>query len=106
MHDRPAREPHSRTRFRMDAGSCAISTLTRVGLLCLPVMCNAQMVGPTPQPPGIPVTPEEVEQVQPENWAIHGQATNVWLLQSQRSGHLTRERTASVLTRTAGKPST
>ena len=45
------------------------------------MMCGAQMVGPTPQPQGIPVTPEEAEQVEEENWAIHGQATNVWLLQ-------------------------
>jgi high affinity Mn2+ porin len=45
------------------------------------MMCGAQMVGPTPQPQGIPVTPEQAEQVEQENWAIHGQATNVWLLQ-------------------------
>ena len=45
------------------------------------MMCGAQMVGPTPQPQGIPITPEQAEEVQPENWAIHGQATNVWLLQ-------------------------
>ncbi len=52
-----------------------------IGLLCWPMMCGAQMVGPTPQPQGIPVTPEQAEQVEEENWAIHGQATNVWLLQ-------------------------
>jgi high affinity Mn2+ porin len=45
------------------------------------MMCGAQMVGPTPQPQGIPVTPEQAEQVQPENWAIHGQSTFTWLLQ-------------------------
>ena len=39
------------------------------------------MVGPTPQPQGVPVTPEQAEQVEPESWAVHGQATNVWLLQ-------------------------
>ena len=39
------------------------------------------MVGPTPQPQGIPVTPEHAEQVQPESWAIHGQSTFTWLLQ-------------------------
>jgi hypothetical protein len=44
-------------------------------------MCGAQMVGPTPQPQGIPVTPEQAEQIQPENWAIHGQSTFTWLLQ-------------------------
>jgi high affinity Mn2+ porin len=39
------------------------------------------MVGPTPQPPGVPVTPEQSEQVQPETWAVHGQSTITWLLQ-------------------------
>jgi high affinity Mn2+ porin len=39
------------------------------------------MVGPTPQPQGIPVTPEQAEQVQPENWTVHGQATITWELQ-------------------------
>jgi high affinity Mn2+ porin len=52
-----------------------------IGLLWWPTMCGAQMVGPTPQPQGIPVTPEQAEQVEQETWAIHGQATNVWLLQ-------------------------
>jgi len=52
-----------------------------IGLLWWPTMCGAQMVGPTPQPQGIPVTPEQAEQVEQEIWAIHGQATNVWLLQ-------------------------
>jgi hypothetical protein len=56
-------------------------TAAAVGFLCWPMMCSAQMVGPTPQPPGIPVTPEEAEQVQPENWAIHAQGTVTWLLQ-------------------------
>ena len=49
-------------------------------LLC-PLLCEAQLVGPTPQPPGVPVTPEQAEQVTPEQWAVHGQATDVWLLQ-------------------------
>jgi high affinity Mn2+ porin len=52
-----------------------------IGILCWPMMCSAQMVGPTPQPQGVPVTPEQAEQVEQETWAIHGQATNVWLLQ-------------------------
>jgi high affinity Mn2+ porin len=52
-----------------------------VGILCWPMMCAAQMVGPTPQPQGVPITPEQTEEVQPENWALHGQGTNVWLLQ-------------------------
>jgi len=46
-----------------------------------PIASVAQMVGPTPQPPGVPVTPEEAEQVQPENWAIHAQGTLTWELQ-------------------------
>jgi high affinity Mn2+ porin len=33
------------------------------------------MVGPTPQPPGVPVSPEEAAQVQPETWAVHAQST-------------------------------
>jgi len=61
--------------------SCALSCLAAIGLLCWPMMCGAQMVGPTPQPQGVPVTPEQAEQVEPESWAVHGQATNVWLLQ-------------------------
>jgi high affinity Mn2+ porin len=52
-----------------------------IGILLWPMMCGAQMVGPSPQPQGIPVTPEQAEQVEEEIWAIHGQATNVWLLQ-------------------------
>ena len=59
--------------------SQAFSRLAAIGLLCWPMMCGAQMVGPTPQPQGIPVTPEQAEQVEQETWAIHGQATNVWL---------------------------
>ena len=59
----------------------ALSSLAAVSFLCGPMLCHAQMVGPTPQPQGIPVTPEQAEQVTPENWAIHGQATNVWLFQ-------------------------
>ena len=39
------------------------------------------MVGPTPQPPGVPITREQAEQVQPETWAVHGQSTITWLLQ-------------------------
>jgi high affinity Mn2+ porin len=46
-----------------------------------PITGVAQMVAPTPQPPGIPVTPEETEQVQPQDWAIHAQGTLTWLLQ-------------------------
>jgi high affinity Mn2+ porin len=52
-----------------------------IGDLYWPMMCVAQMVGPTPQPQGIPVSPEQAEEVEQEFWAIHGQGTNVWLLQ-------------------------
>jgi high affinity Mn2+ porin len=52
-----------------------------LGLLCWATIGHAQMVGPTPQPQGIPIIPEQAGQVQPETWAVHGQATNVWLLQ-------------------------
>ena len=51
------------------------------GLLCWPMLCSAQISGPTPQPQAVPLTPEQAEQVQPESWAIHGQATNTWMLQ-------------------------
>src|SRR5579885_2351950 len=40
---------------------------------------GAQMVGPTPQPQGMPLAPGE--EVQPETWAIHGQSTVTWQLQ-------------------------
>jgi high affinity Mn2+ porin len=55
--------------------------LAAIGLVCWPIMCGAQMVGPTPQPSGIPVTPEQAEQVQLEAWAVHAQGTLTWLLQ-------------------------
>jgi high affinity Mn2+ porin len=61
--------------------SHAFFALEASGLLCWPIMCAAQMFGPTPQPQGVPITPEEAEQVQPETWAVHGQATFTWLLQ-------------------------
>ena len=59
----------------------ALCGLATIGFLCWPAMCRAQMVGPTPQPLGVPVTPEQAEQVQPETWAVHGQSTITWLLQ-------------------------
>jgi high affinity Mn2+ porin len=46
-----------------------------------PMAGVAQMVAPTPQPPGIPVTPEQAAQIQPQNWAVHGQSTFTWELQ-------------------------
>jgi high affinity Mn2+ porin len=66
---------------RMLACNVILIAAVAIGILCWPMMCGAQMVGPTPQPQGIPVTPEQAEQVEQENWAIHGQATNVWLVQ-------------------------
>jgi len=55
--------------------------LVVAAILLYPLLCHAQMTTPTPSPQGIPITPKEAEQVQPENWAIHGQATNTWELQ-------------------------
>jgi high affinity Mn2+ porin len=63
------------------ARNAVLIAIGAIGLLCWPMMCGAQMVSPTPQPQGVPVTPEQAEQVEQETWAIHGQATNVWLLQ-------------------------
>jgi high affinity Mn2+ porin len=66
---------------RLLVGNVSLIAAAVIRVLCWPMMCGAQMVGPTPQPQGIPVTPEQAEQVEQETWAIHGQATNVWLLQ-------------------------
>jgi hypothetical protein len=75
MHAQPTRDFYACSRFGMNSGSHALSALAVLGFLSWPMICGAQMVGPTPQPQGIPVTPEQAEQVQPETWAIHGQAT-------------------------------
>ena len=53
-------------------------TAGAIGVLCWPMTCGAQMVAPTPQPPGIPVAPEQAEHVQQEDWAIYGQGTLIW----------------------------
>ena len=45
------------------------------------MLCGAQTVGPTPQPQGVPVTPDQAEQVQPGTWAVHAHATITGLLQ-------------------------
>ena len=82
MHAQPARPFFGRFRLRDALLDLKPSlALAAIGFLCWPMMCGAQMVGPTPQPQGIPVTPEQAEQVEQETWAVHGQATNVWLLQ-------------------------
>jgi high affinity Mn2+ porin len=46
-----------------------------VTIALLPALSEAQSVGPTPQPEGVPITSEQTEQVTPETWAIHGQTT-------------------------------
>jgi high affinity Mn2+ porin len=33
------------------------------------------MAAPTPQPQGIPISPEQADQAMQENWAVHGQST-------------------------------
>ena len=43
-----------------------LSALAAIGVLSCQMMCGAQMVGPTPQPPGVPITLEEAEQVHVE----------------------------------------
>ena len=55
--------------------------LMAFGGLGWPIVGAAQMVGPTPQPPGIPVTPEQATAVTPQNWAVHAQSTFTWYLQ-------------------------
>jgi hypothetical protein len=67
MHAQPARRFYARSRSGTYSRHQILSGLAAIGFLCWPVMCGAQMVGPTPQPQGIPVTPEEAEQVQPES---------------------------------------
>jgi hypothetical protein len=50
----------------------------RAGDVRCAVLANALScsdVGPTPQPPGVPIPREKAEQFQPETWAIHGQST-------------------------------
>jgi high affinity Mn2+ porin len=62
------------TMFSAKARAVPIVLVTS-GFLCWPMVCAGQMVGPTPQPPSIPITAEEVEQIQPESWAVHAQST-------------------------------
>jgi high affinity Mn2+ porin len=72
---------NSSTAIALATNTLRGMTATVIGALSCPMMCGAQMVGPTPQPPGVPVTPEQAEQVQPEDWAIHAQGTLTWELQ-------------------------
>ncbi|HTZ34507.1 MAG TPA: carbohydrate porin [Stellaceae bacterium] len=46
-----------------------------IGLLCAALPGFAQMVGPTPQPAGVPIAPEDAVQAPTEDWAIHAQST-------------------------------
>ena len=59
--------------------TCALSSLVMIGLL--PTLGEAQSLSPTPQPEGVPITSEQASEVTPENWAIHGQATSIWMAQ-------------------------
>src|ERR1700737_2245968 len=81
MHAEPARRFQACSPSEARTRAHTLSAIAAIGFLGWPMMCGAQMVGPTPQPQGIPVTPEQAEQVQPETWAIHGQSTFTWLLQ-------------------------
>jgi high affinity Mn2+ porin len=68
-------------QYRPIDRSRALPRLAAAGALCWPVMCAAQMVGPTPQPQGVPVNPQQAEQIEQQNWAVHGQGTVTWELQ-------------------------
>jgi high affinity Mn2+ porin len=81
MHAQSARRFCARSRTGSHSRSHAVSALAAIGLLCWPMICGSQTVSPTPQPQGIPLTPEQAQQVQQQNWAIHGQATITWQLQ-------------------------
>jgi len=81
MHGQPALGFFMGGRSSSHPRSYAPFALMMVSLLCWPTMCGAQMVAPTPQPPGIPVTPEEAQEVPQEDWAIHAQGTLTWQLQ-------------------------
>lgn len=49
-------------------------------ILLWPLVCQAQVAGPTPQPGPDAATAPDAEAV-PEQWAIHGQTTATWQLQ-------------------------
>ena len=73
LADRRRATTHGRTRSLR-----VIAAFLGIGW---PLAGVAQMVAPTPQPPGVPVTPEQVAEVEIENWAVHGQSTFTWMLQ-------------------------
>ena len=74
-----ARRFRASLRYAINSPAGALSALVTIGLL--PTLCDAQSLSPTPQPDGVPITAEQSEQVTPENWAIHGQATLTPMLQ-------------------------
>jgi hypothetical protein len=57
MHAQSGRHFYARSHSGMNSGSQLLSALASLGLLCWPVMCGAQMVGPMPQPQGTPAPP-------------------------------------------------
>jgi high affinity Mn2+ porin len=69
-------------RFGVEASMRAVKLgylyAIAIGILCWTTTGSAQTVGPTPQPQGTPLAQQDTEQ---EDWAIHGQATNTWLIQ-------------------------
>jgi high affinity Mn2+ porin len=81
MQPQPARRLNGRSGSGLRCRLQALSVLAALGCLCWPTMGAAQMVGPTPQPQGTPVTPEQAAQTPQQNWAVHGQATITWQLQ-------------------------
>jgi high affinity Mn2+ porin len=81
MYVQFARPPDAPTCSRTGSGPHTLCGLAAIGLLCGLNPCSAQMASPTPQPQGIPLPPDQADQVSPETWAVHGQATNVWLFQ-------------------------
>jgi len=48
--------------------SQALCGLGAIGFLCWPMMCGAQIVGPTPQSQGLPVAQQQAEPTQPAIW--------------------------------------
>jgi high affinity Mn2+ porin len=57
-----------------------IALAVMISLLGWPIAGHAQRVGPTPQPPGVPIAPDDAPP-EDEFWAAHAQATNTWELQ-------------------------
>jgi high affinity Mn2+ porin len=62
--------------------SVALPVLVAAALLGWPVVSGAQVApAPTPQPQPAASATTPAESSQPETWAVHGQATNVWQFQ-------------------------